>query len=73
MRTLMGASRRRDAARIKCRLVHDHLPQELADEMLHKANELAGNELLSGRHAVKLIMGLAHILVVEERRSHLAQ
>jgi len=42
-------------------------PQEMADDMLQRANELAGNELLSGRQAVKLSVGLAHVLVVEVR------
>lgn len=39
--------------------------QELADEMLQRANELAGIELLSGRQAVKLSIQLAHVLVLE--------
>ncbi len=39
--------------------------QELADEMLQKAKELAENELLTERQAFKLSMGLAHTLLQE--------
>lgn len=33
--------------------------------MLQRANELAGNELLPGRQAVKLAIGLTHVLILE--------
>ena len=39
--------------------------QELADEMLQRAKELAENELLTERQAFKLSLGLAHTLLQE--------
>jgi hypothetical protein len=44
--------------------------QQLADDMVQQAKGLLGIDLLSGRQAVKLSIGLAHVLTVEVHLLH---